>query len=55
MYLPPNPLTITLDRGYEYVSNNTPDVEYDVFRLSGDGGVLSTNVNLPITISVKVS
>ena len=54
MYLPPTPLTTSLDRGYEYVSNNTPDVGYDVFRLSGDGGVLFTNANLPVTISLKV-
>jgi hypothetical protein len=44
-----------LDRGYEYVvSNSTPDAGYEVFRLSGDGGVRFTDALLPVTISLKV-
>jgi len=31
MYLPPTPLTATLERCYEYVSNNTPDAGNEVF------------------------
>jgi hypothetical protein len=51
MYLPPTPLT---DRGYEYVSNNTPNAGYEVSRLSGDGWVIFNDAILPVTISLKV-
>jgi hypothetical protein len=55
MYLPPTPLTTTLDRGYEYVSNNTPDVGYELFGLAVMvGGVLFTNNDFPVKISLKV-
>ena len=39
----------------EYVSNNTPDAGYEVFRLSGDGEVLFTDALLPVTISLKMT
>jgi hypothetical protein len=45
-YLPPTPLALAIERGCKYVSNNTSDVGYEVFRLSGDDGVLFTNVVL---------
>ena len=54
-YLPPDPLTSALERGYQYLSNNTPDAGYEVFGLSGGGGVSFTNALFwPITISLNV-
>ena len=54
-YLPPNPLASTLERGYRYVSNTTPDVGYEVFGLSGDTrGVIFSNATFPAAISLNV-
>jgi hypothetical protein len=53
-YLPPTPLTSALERGYQYISNTAPDAGYEVFRLSGDGGVLFTNALFLLTISLNV-
>ena len=54
-YLPPTPLTFAFERGYQYVSNNTPDACYEVFGLSGNtSGFLFTNALLwPVTISLN--
>jgi hypothetical protein len=53
-YLPPTPLPPALERGYQYVSNTAPDAGYEVFRLSGDGGVFFTNALFPLTSSLNV-
>ena len=54
-YLPPTPLTSALERGYQYLSNNTPDAGYEVFGLSGDtSGVIFSNTLFPLTISLNV-
>ena len=45
-YLPPSPLTSALERGYQYIANNPPDAGYEVYKLSGDGGVLFSNALL---------
>ena len=55
-YLPPSPLMSALERGYQYVSNTTPDAGYEVFGLSGDtSGVIFSNATFPVTISLNVS
>jgi hypothetical protein len=46
---------MALERGYQYVSNNTPDAGYEVYKLSGDVEVLFTNALLPVAISQNVS
>jgi hypothetical protein len=54
-YLPPIPLTSYLEKGYQYVSNNEPDEGYEIFELSGNGGVLFTNALVwPLTITLNV-
>ena len=54
-FLPPTPLTSALERGYQYVSNTTPDAGYEVYGLSGDtSGVVFTNATFPVTISLNV-
>jgi hypothetical protein len=54
-FLPPTLLTTTLERGYQYVSNNTPDAGYEVYKLSGDGGLLFSNALFwPVTISLNI-
>jgi hypothetical protein len=53
-YLPPNPLTSALERGYQYVSNTTPDAGYEVYGLSGDtSGFVFTNATFPVTINIR--
>jgi hypothetical protein len=43
-----------LERGYQYVSKNTPDAGYTVFGLSGDTrGVVFTNAFFSLTISLN--
>ena len=43
-FLPPTPLMSALKRGCQYVSNNnTSDAGYELYKLSGDGGVLFSN------------
>ena len=54
-YLPPIQLTSALENGYQYIANNLPDAGYEVYMLSGDGGVLFTNALFwPVTISLNV-
>jgi len=53
-YLPHAPLTSYQKRGYQYVSNTTPDAGYEVYKLSGDGGVVFTNATFLVTISFNV-
>jgi len=54
-YLPPIPLTSYLEKGYQYVSNNEPDEGYEMFDLSGDGGVFFTNTPVwPLTITLNI-
>ena len=54
-YLTPSSLTSALERGYQYVSNNTQDAGYEVYKLSGDGGVLSSNdLFWPVNISLNI-
>ena len=54
-FLPPTPLTSALERGYQYVSNNTPEAGYEVYGLSGDtSGVVFTNATFPVTINLNV-
>jgi hypothetical protein len=54
-YLPPTPLTSALERGHQYVSNNTPDAGYEVYGPSGDtSGVVFTNATFPVTINLNV-
>ncbi len=54
-YLPPTPLTSALERGYQYISNTTPDDGYEVYGLSGDtSGVVFTNPTFPVTINLNV-
>jgi hypothetical protein len=53
--LTPTPLTSVVERGYQYVSNTTPDAGYEVYGLSGDtSGVVFTNATFPMTISLNV-
>ena len=48
-------MTSALERGYQYVSNTTPDAGYEVFGLSGDtSGVVFSNATFPVTISLNV-
>jgi hypothetical protein len=52
-FLPPTPLTSSLERGYQYIANNPPDAGYEVFGLSGDtSGVVFSNATFPVTISL---
>jgi hypothetical protein len=43
-----------MERGYQYVSNNTPDAGYEFYKLSGDGGALFNNALFPLMISLNV-
>ena len=48
-------MTSALERGYQYVKNNTPDAGYEVYKLGGDGGVLFSNAHFwPVTISLNI-
>jgi hypothetical protein len=52
--LPSTPLMRVVEKGYQCVSNNTPDAGCEVFRLSGEGSVLYINALFPLTTSLNV-
>ena len=54
-YLPPIPLTSFLEKEYQYVWNIESDEGCEVSYLSGDGGVIFSNVLVwPLTISLNL-